>query len=139
MSLESLRVDGKPVDAALHTGAHVGDGPGDRESIGTLFSRVVADGKGYATAQVEVVKQTALTGVEKGGLGVGMIAGAGLLAYAGLIVFLVAILIWLEELIGPIGAGLVVLLGVLLASFLLFRMGMGKIKEATAAMSGKRA
>ena len=60
----------------------------------------MADGKGYVTSQVEVVKQTALTGVEKGGLGVGLIAGAGFLAYAALIAFLVALVMWLADLIG---------------------------------------
>ena len=81
MTLESLRVDGVPVDgshAPLRTRAGQGE---QRESIGDLFSRAVADGKGYVTSQVEVVKQTALTGVEKGGVGVGLIAGAGFLAY----------------------------------------------------------
>ncbi|HZF43323.1 MAG TPA: phage holin family protein [Sphingomonadaceae bacterium] len=115
--------------------------PGDRverDSISELVGRAVADGKSYASAQVEVVKQTALTGVEKGGSGVGMIVGAGLLAYAALIVFLVAIFTWLEDMIGPIGAGFAVLIGTLAISFILFKTGMGKIREATAAMSGKR-
>lgn len=133
MTLESLRVDGRPVDMA-----HIGDEHGARESLGELFSRAVADGKGYASAQVEVVKQTALTGVEKGGLGVGMILGAGFLAYAALIILLVAIFTWLADEIGPIGSGLVVTLGTLAVAFTLFKMGLTKIKAATAAISGKR-
>ena len=115
--------------------------PGDRaerETISELVGRAVADGKTYAVARVEVVKQTALTGVEKGGGGVGLIVGAGLLAYAALIVFLISIFTWLEDMIGPIGAGLAVLVGTLVVSFILFKMGMGKIKAATAAMSWKR-
>lgn len=133
MTLESLRVDGRPVD-----GAHLASRHDMRESIGELFSRAVADGKGYAAAQVEVVKQTALTGVEKGGLGVGMIVGAGLLAYAGLIILLVAIFTWLADEIGPIGSGLVVTAAVLLVAFLLFKTGMGRINAAKAAISGGR-
>lgn len=133
MTLESLRVDGRPVDAA-----HVASRHDTRESIGQLFSRAIADGKGYAVAQVEVVKQTALTGVEKGGLGVGMIVGAGLLAYAGLIILLVAIFTWLADEIGPIGSGLVVTAAVLLIAFLLFKTGMGRINAAKAAISGGR-
>ena len=137
MTLESLRVDGQPVGGA-HARDRVQGHAETRESISELVSRVVADGKGYATAQVEVVKQTALTGVEKGGVGVGMIVGAGLLAYAGLIVLLVAIFTWLDDIIGPIGAGLVVLAGTLAVAFLLFKLGMGKINEAKTAISGKR-
>ena len=138
MTLEALRVDGVPVDTAHAPSRKQAAQVDARESIGELFSRAVADGKGYVTSQVEVVKQTALTGVEKGGLGVGLIVGAGFLAYAALIAFLVALVIWLDDLIGPVGAGLVVLLGVLAVSFLLFKMGMGKINEAKAAISGKR-
>lgn len=136
MTLEALRVDGVPVDVA-HANRQAAHGD-TRESIGELFSRAVADGKGYVTTQVEIVKQTVLTGVEKGGVGVGMIVGAGLLAYAALIAFLVAIVIWLDDIIGPIGAGLVVLAGTLIVSFLLFKTGLGKIAEAKAAISGKR-
>lgn len=139
MTLEALRVDGVPVDGTHAVPRQQAINADTRESIGELLSRAVADGKGFVTSQVEVVKQTALTGVEKGGLGVGMIVGAGLLAYAALIAFLVALVIWLEEIIGPIGAGLVVLLGALIGSFVLFKMGMGKIAEAKAAISGKQA
>lgn len=133
MTLESFRVDGAPV---RHGDAY--GQPETRESIGELFSRVLADGKGYAAAQVEVVKQTASTGLEKGGVGVGMIVGAGLLAYAGLIILLVALFTWLDDMIGPIGAGLVVTAGTLLIAFLLFKAGMSKIGDAKAAISGKK-
>lgn len=133
MPLESLRVDGLPIDTA-----HTRDERATRESFGGLFSRVIADCKGYATAQVEVVKQTALTGVEKGGAGVGMVLGAGFLAYAGLIVLLVAIFTWLADEIGPIGAGLVVTVGTLIAAFILFKMGITRIKAAAAVISGKQ-
>ena len=133
MTLESLRVDGRPVDASQITGKH-----DTRESIGELFSRAIADGKGYASAQVEVVKQTALTGVEKGGLGVGMLVGAAFLAYAGLIILLVAIFTWLADEIGPIGSGLVVTAATLLIAFVLFKMGMGRINAAKTAISGGR-
>lgn len=133
MPLESLRVDGRSIDTT-----HVSHERETRESIAELFSRVVADGKGYAAAQVEVVKQTAVTGAEMGGAGVGMIVGAGFLAYAGLIVLLVAIFTWLADEIGPLGAGLVVTLGTLLVAFVLFKMGLTRIKAAAAVISGKQ-
>ena len=133
MALESLSVDGQPVNKA-----RAQDRSDDRESISELVSRIIADAKGYVTAQVEVVKQTASTGLEKGGVGVGMIVGAGLLAYAAVIILLVAIFTWLNDMIGPIGAGLIVVIGTLLVAFLLFKLGISRINQAKAAISGKR-
>lgn len=109
----------------------------ERESIGELFGRAVDEGKSFATAKVEVVKQTALTGVDKAKPGVGLIVAGGLLAYAALIVLLVAIFSWLEDMIGPIGAGLVVAGGTLALAFMMIKVGAGKLKLAASSMSGK--
>lgn len=110
----------------------------DRESIGELFSRATAEGKSYVSAQVEVVKQTALTGIDKGKIGVGLIVGGGLLAYAAIIILLVALFSWLEDEIGPIGAGLVVAGATLVLALVMVKIGIGKVSGAAAAMSGKR-
>lgn len=109
----------------------------ERESIGELFSRASAEGKTFVTAQVEVVKQTALTGVDKGKVGVGLIVTGGLLAYAALIIVLVALFSWLEGEIGPILAGLAVASVTLVISLVMVKAGAAKIGEAVAAMSGK--
>ncbi len=106
----------------------------ERQSIGELFSQAVAEGKTFATAQVEVVKQTALTGVDKAKAGVGLIVVGGLLAYAALIILLVAVFAWLEEEIGPIGAGLVVAGVTLAIAFVMIKVGAGKVGGAAAAM-----
>lgn len=109
----------------------------ERESIGELFGRAVAEGKTFATAQVEVVKQTALTGVDKAKVGVGLIVVGSLLAYAALVVLLVAIFAWLENEIGPIGAGLVVTGVTLVVAGIMIKVGIGKVTGAAASMSGK--
>lgn len=108
----------------------------ERESIGALLTRAVADGKTYATAQVEVVKQTALTGVDKAKGGVALVVLGGLLAYAALIVMLVAIFSWLAGEIGPIGAGLVVVGATLVISLIMIKVGAGKLAGAAAAVKG---
>lgn len=109
----------------------------ERESIGDLFGRAVADGKSYAAARVEVVKQTALTGVDKGKVGVGLIVAGALLAYAALIILLVALFSWLEGELGPIWAGLIVTGLTLLVAFLMVKAGIAKVSAAVAAVSGK--
>lgn len=109
----------------------------ERESIGELFSRASAEGKSYVAAQVEVVKQTALTGVDKAKVGVGLIVTGGLLAYAALIILLVALFSWLEEIIGPIGAGLAVAGVTLVSALVMIKVGAGKLSAVGPAMSGK--
>lgn len=109
----------------------------ERETIGELFSRAVADGKEFASAQVEVVKQTALTGVDKAKVGVGMIVAGGLLAYAALIALLVAIVFWLEDALGPLGAGLAVFVGTLVLAFVMVKVGLGKLSGISLAADGK--
>ena len=109
----------------------------ERESIGELFSRASAEGKTFVSAQVEVVKQTALTGVDKGKIGVGLVVAGGLLAYAALIILLVALFSWLEQEIGPLLAGLAVAGLTLVVSLIMVKAGASKIGGAVAAMSGK--
>lgn len=108
----------------------------DRESIGELFSRASTEGKTFVSAKVEVVKQTALTGIDKAKVGVGLVVAGGLLAYAGLIIVLVALFSWLEEIIGPIFAGLVVAGATIAVSLLMVKIGIGKITGAVAAVNG---
>lgn len=108
----------------------------DRESIGELFSRAADEGKAYVSAQVEVVKQTATTGIDEAKVGVGLVVVGGLLAYAGLIVILVALFAWLADEIGPVLSGLVVAGVTLATALLMLKVGIGRITAAVAVVSG---
>lgn len=104
----------------------------ERESIGDLIHRAVEDGKSYATAKVDVAKQTALDKVDKAKVGVGLIVVGGLLAYAAVIVLLIAVFLWLLGELGPIGAGLIVAGVTLVAAAILVKMGTGKLGQMSA-------
>lgn len=108
----------------------------ERESIGELFSRASDEGKTFVAAKVEVVKQTALTGIDRGKFGVGLVVAGGLLAYAGVIIILVALFSWLEGEVGPLMAGLIVAGVTLAVAFLMVKTGAGKIATAVAVVSG---
>ena len=108
----------------------------ERESIGELFGRATSEGKEFVSAQIEVVKQTALTGVDKAKVGVGLIVVGALLAYAALVVLLVALFSWLEEFVGPIGSGLIVAGATLLVAFVMIKSGISKVGGAAAAVKG---
>lgn len=107
----------------------------DRDSIGELFSRASTEGKTFVAAKVDAVKQTALTGVDKAKVGVGLVVVGGLLAYAGLIIILVALFSWLEEMVGPLRGGLIVAGVTFAISLLMVKIGIGKISGAIAAVS----
>lgn len=109
-------------------------GRADRESIGELFGRAVDEGKQFASAEVNVVKQTALSKVDAAKGGIAMIVAGALLAYAGLITFLLALFHWLEDALelGPILSGLIVLALAGGIGFLLIKMGAAKMSAGLA-------
>jgi len=109
----------------------------ERETISELVGRAVADGKTYAAARVEVVKQTALTGIDKAKGGIVLLIGGAFLAYAAVIVLLVAIFTWLADEIGPIASGAVVAGATLAIAYVMIRIGIAKVSGATAAVKGK--
>lgn len=113
------------------------DDRAERETISELVGRAVEDGKSYAAARVEVVKQTALTGVDKAKGGVVLLIGGAFLAYAAVIVLLVAIFDWLANEIGPIGSGLVVAGATFAIAYLMIRVGITKVTGAASAVKGK--
>ena len=106
--------------------------PQTDSSIGGLFHQLVDDGRGLVSAEVNLYKQIALYRANKAKLGVAALVGGGLLAFAGLIAFLVGLVMGLADLIGPVLAGLAVLLVSGGIAFFLFRWGAGKM----AALSG---
>lgn len=109
----------------------------ERESIGDLFSRAVDEGKTFATAKVDVVKQTALDRVDRAKVGIALIVVGGLLAYAAVIVLLIAVFLWLLGEIGPLGAGLVVAGATLVTAFLMVKIGAAKVAKVGAGANGK--
>ena len=96
-------------------------------SIGDLFHRLVEDGRDYATAEANLYKQIALYRVGKAKNGIVALVAGGLLAYAALIAFLVGVVMGIADLIGPVLAGLVVLVVGGGVGFMLIRYGAGKM------------
>lgn len=97
------------------------------ESIGDLFHQLVADARDYVAAEVKVLKEMALARVGESKVGIGLIAAGAVLALGGLIALLVALVLWLAPLIGPVGAGLAVLVGAVAIGGVLIKIGAGKL------------
>lgn len=105
--------------------------PADRP-IGELFHQLVDDGRTLASAEVNLYKQIALYRIGKAKNGVVALVVAGVLLHAALIACFVGFVMGIADWIGPVAAGLAVLVLSGIVAFVLFRYGAGKM----AALSG---
>ena len=96
-------------------------------SIAGLFQQAVDDGRAVLGAEVALYKQIALYRAGKAKTGLIALVAAGLLVFAGLIAFLVGLVMGLADLIGPVGAGAVVLVVTGVIAFLLVRYGAARL------------
>jgi drug/metabolite transporter (DMT)-like permease len=107
--------------------------PRPDSSIGDLFSQLVDDGRNLLGAEANLYKQIARDRAARARPAIIAIAAGGLLAFAGLIAALVGLVMGIAILIGPIAAGLVVLVLCGGIGWLLVHYGMSRL----AAISGK--
>ena len=112
-----------------------GSGDGSAAGIGELFSRALTEGKAFATAEVNVVKTTALAKVDEAKMGVIYIAAGAVLGLAGLIAFFVEIGEWFADSLGlgPLLGGLATLALAGLIGFVLVKMGTSHLSKMSAA------
>lgn len=79
----------------------------DEPPIGELVSRLVDQGKGYALAEVGLVKAIASAKADALKVPAILFAGALLFVIAGVVVFCITIALALATLIGPLAGGLI--------------------------------
>ena len=93
------------------------------ESIGELFTRLVEDGRAYARAELDLVKQIARHRAAKAKTGAILLGVGVTLLLCSLTALVLALVLGLATLIGPFGAGMVVFLVLAVAGGLLARAG----------------
>lgn len=104
----------------------------DEDSIGGVFARLADDAGGLVRAEVELYRAAALHRLALSRKALIFLGAAILLSLAAVICLVVMLAIGLSVWIGPVGAGVVVALAVLLIAFLLARYGGNLLAEATA-------
>ena len=102
------------------------DTPSDA-SVADLFHQLVDDGRSLIGAEVNLYKQIAAYRASKAKNGIVALVAAVFLLNAALVAFFVSLVMGLDDLIGPIGAGLAVLAVTGIIGFLLVRYGAGKL------------
>ncbi len=93
------------------------------ESIGELFNRLVEDGRAYARAEIDLVRQIARHRAAKAKSGAILLGVGVTLLLCSLTALVLALVLGLATLIGPFGAGMVVFLVLAVAGGLLARAG----------------
>lgn len=78
------------------------------QTIGSLVARLVDDGKAYARAEIEVVKQVARHRANKARIGIALLGVGIVLLLCALQALVLALVLGLATLIGPFGAGMAV-------------------------------
>lgn len=80
----------------------------EEESIGDLFGRLVEDGRAYARAEIDLIKQIARHRAARARNGLIMVAAGGVLLLTSLIALVLGLVLGLATLIGPVLAGLAI-------------------------------
>ena len=116
------------------------------ESIGDLFGRLIDDGRAYARAEVDLLREIARHRAGRARSGLVLLAGGGLLLLGAYFALLLGLVHGLATLIGPLGAGLVVTAFLAGSGYLLVRTGIsglralgGDADEAEAIARGEEA
>ena len=102
----------------------------ESESIGGLFARLADDASALIRAEVNVYRAEAMHRLAVSRAGLILIATAVLLILAALTSLLTMVAIALTPRCGPLGAGLIVAIVVLVGAYVLIRMGMARLAHA---------
>lgn len=111
------------LDPSPRTGDFGGVAPDEEESVGTLISRLVAEGRSLAQAELTLVKAKAGERVGAYRSAAIFFGAAGVLALAALIALLVGLELTLAPLVGPGGATAIVVLVTLAIAAVLALIG----------------
>lgn len=98
-------------------------GEPNEESIGDLIGRVVEDGRAFVKAEIGVYKAIAARRAARARNGLIALAIGAVLLISSITALLLGLVLWLATLIGPLLAGLAVAAVLILAGYLLVRIG----------------
>lgn len=99
------------------------------ESVGDLVGRLIEDGRTYARAEIDLLKEIARHRAEKARAGLILLVAGGVLLLSSLTALVLGLVLGLAELTGPLLAGLII--AVLLAGtgYLLVRIGLKGLRS----------
>ena len=98
------------------------------ESIGALLGRLADDGRAYVKAEIGVYKAIAARRAARARTGLIALAIGAVLLISSITALLLGLVLWLATLMNPLLAGLAVAAGLILAGFVLVRVGISGLR-----------
>ncbi len=98
------------------------------ESIGDLVGRLIEDGRTYARAEIDLLKQIARHRAERARTGLVLLVGGAVLLLSSLTALILGLVLGLAALTGPVRAGLIIAVVLAGAGYLLVRFGLGGLR-----------
>ena len=111
--------------------------PQPEEGIGTLFTRLIDEGRELVSAEINLYREITLNRLLRSRTAVGLAIAAALLAQASVTALLFGMVLGLARWLGPIGSGIVVAAAGLLAAGLLLRTALRRFAAATEKIDAK--
>ena len=98
------------------------------ESIADLVNRLIEDGRSYARAEIDLLKQIARHRAGRARTGLVLVTAGAVLGLSALTALVLGLVLGLATLIGPLAAGLVVTAVLAGIAFLLVRFGLAGLR-----------
>ena len=98
------------------------------DSIGDLFGRLIEDGRTYARAEVDLLKEIARHRAERARTGLILLVGGGVLLLSSLTALILGLVLGLAALTGPLLAGIIIAALLAGTGYLLIRFGLGGLR-----------
>ena len=98
------------------------------ESIGDLFGRLIDDGRSYARAEIDLLKEIARHRAERARTGLILLVGGGVLLLSSLTALILGLVLGLAALTGPLLAGTIIAVLLAGAGYALVRVGLVGLK-----------
>ena len=100
----------------------------NEESIGDLFGRLIEDGRAYARAEVDLLRQIARHRAARARTALIMLGAGAVLAFSALTALVLGLVLGLAALIGPLLAGVAIAALLAGSGYLLIRSGLDGLR-----------
>ena len=94
------------------------------ESVGDLIGRLIEDGRTYARAEIDLLKEIARHRAERARTGLILLVGGGVLLLSSLTALIFGLVLGLAALTGPLLAGIIIAALLAGGGYLLVRVGL---------------
>lgn len=109
------------------------------ESVGDLVGRLIEDGRTYARAEIDLLKEIARHRAEKARTGLILLVAGGVLLLSSLTALVLGLVLGLAELTGPLLAGLIIAALLAGTGYLLVRVGLKGLRSLSGDEEEKQA